>query len=137
MHIVFHISVFGSNFRIRNVSVTGSKFLVGVAGTPLPDPRFPFWRSPLIPGIIVILICFMRIKFRNPLKFAGRIMDQMKVNALSKPSITATTEITTAEITTTAMTTSETTAAAITAAETTAAATTAAETTTAGAGDGG
>merc|ERR1711990_1210427 len=69
--------------------------------------------------------------------FAGRIMDQMKVNALSKPSITATAEITTAEITTTGMSTSETTAAATTAAATTAAATTAAETTTAGAGDGG
>merc|ERR1711990_1145096 len=98
--------------------------------------------SPFIPGIFVILICFMRIKFCNPLKFAGRIMDQMKVNALSKPSITATTEITTAEITTaeittTGMSTSETTAAATTAAATTAAATTAAETTTAGAGDGG
>merc|ERR1712137_25301 len=61
--------------------------------------------------------------------FAGRIMDQMKVNALSKPSITATTEITTAEITTAGMTTSETTAA-VTTAATTAAATTAAETTT-------
>ena len=80
----------------------------------------------------------MTIKFRNPLKFAGRIMDEMKVNALSKPSITATTEITTEEITTAGITTTGMTTTETTAAETTAAATTAAETTPeAEGGDGG
>ena len=87
MHIVFHILVFGSNFRIHIVSGTGFKFWSW-------DPWTTVTKD--LQGIPASMI----IKVRNPFKFAGRIIDEMKVNALSKSSTTATTDVTSATATT-------------------------------------
>ena len=87
MHIVFHILVFGSNFRIHIVSGTGFKFWSW-------DPWTTVTKD--LQGIPASMI----IKLRNPLKFAGRIIDEMKANALSKSSSNATTDTTSGTATT-------------------------------------